>query len=53
MSESKKSFSWGAVQSVQPVSLADIMSEDLAEHLTKQEIESIVGPDQTSLVSGW
>jgi len=46
MSETKKSFTWGAVQSAQPVSLADVMSEELAEHLTHQELESIVGKNE-------
>ena len=46
MSDTKKSFTWGAVQSAQPVSLADVMSEELAEHLTHQELESIVGKNE-------
>jgi len=51
MSEEKKSFTWGAVKTVQPVSLADVMSEELAEHLTHQELESIVDEQQSCIDS--
>ena len=32
-----KKFSWGAVQAVASVSLAEVMSEELAVHLHQQE----------------
>ena len=41
MSGEKKVFEWGNSASAQPVSLADVMSEELAEHLTKQELLTI------------
>jgi len=41
MSGKKKAFDWGNLASAQPVSLADVMSEELAEHLTNQELSTI------------
>jgi len=44
MEEGKK-FCWGAVQPEQGVSLADVMSEELAEHLNNQELSSLARKD--------
>ena len=37
-----KKFSWGPVAAAAPVSLADVMSEELANHLNKQELRQAV-----------
>ena len=36
--DDSKKFTWGAVAAVQPVSFADLMSEELADHLNQQEL---------------
>ena len=38
MNGETKKFSWGAVETVSSVSLTEVMSEELAEHLNKLEL---------------
>ena len=45
MSAEKKKFSWGAVPTTQSVSLSDVMSEELADHLHKQELAVFGEPE--------
>jgi len=49
MSAEKKKFSWGAVPATQSVSLSDVMSEELADHLHKQELAVFGEPEHQPL----
>jgi len=48
--DDSKKFTWGAVAAVQPVSFADLMSEELADHLNQQELSVLSGPDNSVTV---
>ena len=48
--DDSKKFTWGAVAAVQPVSFADLMSEELADHLNQQELRQGV---LNKVLSAW